>query len=62
LKWGRTVIVIAHRLKTIKNAGHIVVMEEGSVAEEGTQEALLKKGGLYHKLRRIQTQSFGWEI
>ena len=62
LIWGRTVIVIAHRLKTIKNAGHIVVMEEGSVAEEGTHDELLKKGGLYHKLWRIQTQSFGWEI
>ncbi len=59
---GRTVIVIAHRLKTIKNAGHIVVMEEGRVAEEGTHDELLKNGGLYHKLWRIQTQSFGWEI
>jgi ABC-type multidrug transport system, ATPase and permease components len=59
---GRTVIVIAHRLKTIKNADHIIVLEEGRVAEEGTHEKLLEKKGLYHKLWTIQAQSGGWTI
>lgn len=59
---GRTVIVIAHRLKTIKNADHIIVMEEGRAAEEGTFEALVEKNGLFKKLWTIQSQSVGWEI
>ena len=59
---GRTVIVIAHRLKTIKNADHIVVLEDGRVAEEGTHEELIDRNGLYNKLWTIQSQSSGWEI
>ncbi|HWQ78463.1 MAG TPA: ABC transporter ATP-binding protein [Anaerovoracaceae bacterium] len=59
---GRTVVVVAHRLKTIKNADNIVVMDNGRVAEEGAHEELLEKKGLYHKLWTIQTQSVGWTI
>lgn len=47
---GRTTIVIAHRLSTIKNADRILVLEEGSVVEEGNHEELLKENGLYSKL------------
>lgn len=59
---GRTVIVIAHRLKTITNADNIVVMNEGRVEEQGTHDQLIEKKGLYHRLWTIQTQSGGWEI
>ena len=59
---GRTVIVIAHRLKTIKNADHIIVMDAGRVSEEGTFETLIEKSGLFKKLWTIQSQSVGWEI
>jgi ATP-binding cassette subfamily B protein len=59
---GRTVIVIAHRLKTIRNADNIVVMNEGCVAEQGTHEALLQKNGLYKRLWTIQSQSGEWAI
>lgn len=59
---GRTVIVIAHRLKTIRNADNIVVMNEGCVAEQGTHEALLQKDGLYKRLWTIQSQSGEWAI
>ncbi|ELK27528.1 PREDICTED: ATP-binding cassette sub-family B member 8, mitochondrial [Myotis davidii] len=51
---GRTVLVIAHRLSTVRGAHHIVVMAQGCVFEEGTHEELLKKGGLYAELIRRQ--------
>ncbi|GAB5568933.1 mitochondrial potassium channel ATP-binding subunit isoform X1 [Prionailurus iriomotensis] len=51
---GRTVLVIAHRLSTVRGAHHIVVMAHGQVCEVGTHEELLKKGGLYAELIRRQ--------
>jgi subfamily B ATP-binding cassette protein MsbA len=51
---GRTTIAIAHRLSTIRNADKIVVFKDGVVAEEGPHEELLKRGGLYAELYRIQ--------
>lgn len=47
---GRTTLVVAHRLSTIKNADHIVVIEHGSVAESGTHEELMERGRVYPKL------------
>jgi ABC-type multidrug transport system fused ATPase/permease subunit len=51
---GRTVIMIAHRLSTIRDADKIVVLKGGFVAEEGTNEELIAKGGVYAELHRIQ--------
>jgi ATP-binding cassette subfamily B protein len=53
---GRTTIAVAHRLSTLKNADHILVVDEGQIAEAGTHEELLAKGGLYHRLVKIQTE------
>ncbi|MDK2807374.1 MAG: ATP-binding cassette, subfamily bacterial IrtB/YbtQ [Clostridiales bacterium] len=58
----KTVIVIAHRLRTIVDADHIVVMKNGEVEEEGTHLQLLQKEGLYHKLFQIQQDSLGWSL
>jgi len=51
---NRTTLVIAHRLSTIVNADKIIVMDEGSISEQGTHSQLLKKGGLYTRLWKQQ--------
>lgn len=51
---GRTVLVIAHRLSTVKKANRILVLREGKIMEEGTHDGLLKSGGLYKDLYDLQ--------
>ena len=51
---NRTTLIIAHRLSTIRAAGEILVIADGCIAEQGTNEALLKKGGIYADLCRTQ--------
>ena len=53
----RTVLVIAHRLSTVKNADEIVVLEKGQVVEMGNHETLIKKGQTYHKLYTNQFEN-----
>ena len=59
---GRTVIAIAHRLKTIKNANRIIVLDNGQIQEEGTHDELIRKKGLYAHLWDIQESSSGWKL
>jgi ATP-binding cassette subfamily B protein len=54
LSAGRTTIVIAHRLSTIRGADKIVVMDRGRVMDQGTHDELLKRGGIYADLYRLQ--------
>lgn len=54
LSKGRTTIVIAHRLSTVRNADHIAVVDEKGIAENGTHEELMAHGGLYKKLCEAQ--------
>ena len=51
---GRTTIIIAHRLSTVREADQILVLSDGHIAEIGKHQDLLRKGGLYSKLYRIQ--------
>lgn len=54
---GRTAFVIAHRLSTIMHADQILVLDKGRIAEMGTHEELLERGGLYQKMVVLQTES-----
>lgn len=51
---GRTTIVVAHRLSTVKNADEIAVVSDGQIVEQGTHDALIEKKGIYEKLYRLQ--------
>jgi subfamily B ATP-binding cassette protein MsbA len=54
LMQGRTVIMIAHRLSTIRDADKIIVLKDGVVAEQGTNDELIAQGGLYATLVEVQ--------
>jgi len=54
----RTTIVIAHRLSTVYSADRIVVLDQGKIVEQGTHEELLKEGGVYDKLWRLQSGGY----
>ncbi|MBT3887397.1 MAG: ABC transporter ATP-binding protein [Rhodospirillaceae bacterium] len=55
---GRTGIVIAHRLATVRHADRIIVLQDGAITETGTHEELLDLGGLYHRLHAMNYASF----
>ena len=59
---GKTVLVIAHRMRTVENADQILVLDKGVVAEKGTHAELMKKNGLYAKLVKLQTESDRWQL
>ncbi len=59
---NKTVLIIAHRMRTIANADHIVVLRDGTVAEQGTPKALLEKDGIYKHMTELQLQSAEWKM
>ena len=60
---GKTVLVIAHRMRTVENADKIVVLKDGHVAEQGSPAALrAREGGLYRHMAELQSASAGWKL
>lgn len=59
---GKTVLVIAHRMRTVEAADKIVVLADGRIAEEGTPAELMDKNGLYRRMVELQRQSAGWRL
>ena len=58
----KTVLVIAHRMRTVAGADKIVVLDSGVVSEQGTPEELLKKDGAYAHMIKLQTESQNWTL
>lgn len=59
---GKTVIVIAHRMRTVMNADKIVVLDEGRVVEQGSPAELLEQNGLFSRMVKLQSESSGWSL
>lgn len=58
----KTVMIIAHRMRTVAGADQIVVLSDGVVAEQGCSETLLKNNGIYARMMKLQTQSQNWAM
>ena len=59
---GKTVLVIAHRMRTVEAADKIVVLDDGRVAEQGSPSELMTKRGLFRRMVELQRQSAGWKL
>src|SRR5690606_13104212 len=59
---SKTVVVIAHKLATIKNANRILVLQEGKIAESGSHDQLLAQAGIYRNMWDIQAETGGWKV
>jgi ATP-binding cassette subfamily B protein IrtB len=59
---NKTILMIAHRLKTIKNADQILVLNEGKIIQRGTHSELMEQGGLYADFIGMRTKSIGWKL
>lgn len=59
---GKTIITIAHRLATIRNADQILVVDDGRIAESGTHDELIRQNGIYKRFTEIRRQAEGWNI
>ena len=62
LKQGKTVLMIAHRLKTIENADQILVMENGKITQMGTHAQLIAQDGVYRKMHELQESAQKWNM
>ena len=58
----KTVLVIAHRMRTVAGADKIVVLEGGTVAEEGSPDELINKNGIFARMVKLQSESGGWKL
>ena len=61
-KKNKTVLIIAHRMRTVSSADKIVVLKDGTVAEQGSPAQLLHDGGIFDHMVQLQTKSQGWSL
>lgn len=59
---GKTLITIAHRLSTVRNADQIVVVDKGKIAQQGTYHELLRQEGIYHRFLKLRSEAIGWKL
>lgn len=59
---NKTVLIIAHRMRTVEQADHLILLKDGQIEEEGTPQELLQRNGLYTKMVQLQGQSSEWDI
>ena len=59
---GKTVLVIAHRMRTVAGADHIVVLDDGHVAQQGAPAELMEQGGLYRRMVELQSENAQWRL
>ena len=59
---GKTVLIIAHRMRTVAGADKLVLLKEGKVAECGTPAELEARGGEYARMKRLQAASMDWKL
>lgn len=59
---NKTVLLIAHRMRTVAGADKIVVLSDGTVAEQGRPDELIRQNGIYSRMVKLQTQSQNWAI
>ena len=59
---GKTVLVIAHRMRTVEGGDKVIVLKDGEVAEEGRPEELMKRVGLFSHMVQLQRESAGWRL
>ena len=59
---GKTLISIAHRLSTVRDADQIVVVDQGRIVQQGTRDALMAQDGLYRRFVQVREQAEGWRL
>ena len=59
---NKTVLIIAHRMRTVAGADKVVVLEEGKVAQQGSPAKLMEQGGLYRHMVELQNESLNWTL
>lgn len=58
----KTILMIAHRLKTVRNADNILVIDKGRIAEQGTHEQLMQQDGIYRRFVDSREKAIGWKV
>ena len=58
----KTVVMIAHRLKTVRHADQIIVLDQGKIAQRGTHEELMRKDGIYRRFISGREKAVGWKL